>query len=177
VADAVATCDGHQVCRVTGLFLPEGQEPPGRIWRPDPEPWPDPETLPPPGTGQGDAEDWLMRLVQGGFDSAGQTRLWTNDTAPLVEGEAMTPLVRAAVSGDIACPIANSGDAGLHYINADYTMFLARYPDGPWSGLEVAQHLASDGIAIASATLVDRQGPFATSTGASLSRPPLPVDG
>jgi hypothetical protein len=178
VADAVATCDGHEVCRVTGVFLPEGEEPPGRIWSPRPEPWPDPETVPPPDdlTGAEEDDDWLFRVVAGGFGTAQRTRVWTNDTVPLVAGEETTPLVRAAVSGDIACPMGNASDQGIHYINADYTMFLARYPDGPWIGLEVAQQLADGGIAVASATLVDRRGPFATSTGASLARPPLPVD-
>lgn len=177
VADAVATCEGHEVCRVTGLFLPEGEEPPGRIWSPEPEPWPNPETLPPPDdlTGAEEDDDWLFRVVAGGFGTAERTRIWTNDTVPLVDDEVTTPLVRAAVSGDIACPMSNASDQGIHYINADYTMFLARYPEGPWIGLEVAQQLASDGIAVASATLVDRKGPFATSTGASLARPPLPV--
>ena len=177
LADAIAVCEGHEVCRVTGLFLPESENPPGRIWRPDPEPWPDPETLPPPEdpTGAEYDDDWWIRVVEGGFGSGLRTRMWTNDTVPLVDDEETTPLVRAAVSGDIACPMSNAGDQGIHYINADYTMLLARYPEGPWVGLEVAQQLASDGIAVASATLVDRDGPFATSSGASLARPPLPV--
>ena len=177
LADAIATCDGHEVGRVTGLFLPEGEVPPGRIWEPDPEPWPGPESLPPPedATGAEEDDDWLFRVVAGGFGSGERTRVWTNDTVPLVDGETTSPLVRAAVSGDIACPMANASDQGIHYINADYTLFLARYPVGPWVGLEVAQRMAADGIAVASATLVDAEGPFATSSGASLSRPPLPT--
>ena len=89
----------------------------------------------------------------------------------------MTPIVRAAVSGDIACPLANSSDQGLYYINADYTMLLARYPVGDWIGLEVERQLQADGISIASATLVDRLGSFATSGGTSLARPPLAEQG
>ncbi len=181
VADAIATCEGHQVGRVTGLFVVEGAEPPGRIWQPTPSPWPDPDAVP---TGNGDtgdtgaAEDdgWLFRTVDGGMGTGERSRVWTNDTLTLVDDEPLSPLVRAAVSGDIACPLANSGTEGIHYINADYTMFLARYPAGPWVGLEVVQQIAADGIAIASATLVDRQGPFATSSGASISRPPLQDD-
>ncbi len=176
LADAVATCDGHEVGRVTGLFLPESEEPPGSIWSPSPEPWPDPDTLPTSQPSRDDAiQDpaWLIRVADGGFGTGERSRVWTNDTAPLVAGEAMTPLVRAAVSGDLACPLANSGDQGIHFINADYTMLLARYPVGPWVGLEVAQRISADGIALASATLVDRDGPFATSGGASLARPPL----
>ena len=177
VADAVATCEGHEVARVTGLFLAESDEPPGAIWRPPHEPWPDPESLPAPvdATGAEEHDDWVFRVVAGGMGTAERSRVWTNDTLPLVDDEATSPLVRAAVSGDIACPLANASDQGIHYINADYTLLLARYPVGPWIGLEVAQQQAADGISLASATLVDIEGPFATSSGASLARPPLPV--
>ncbi len=179
VADATATCDGHEVARVTGLFLTEGHEPPGTIWQPDREPWPDPETIAASDEETGAAEDdgWLFRTVDGGMGTGKRSRVWTNDTLTLLDDEPMSPLVRAAVSGDIACPLANSGTEGIHYINADYTMFLARYPVGDWVGLEVAQQIDADGIAVASATMVDQDGPFATSSGASISRPPLHDEG
>lgn len=175
VIDALMTCDGHEVGRVTALALVTGEDPPGEIWRPASEQWPDPDTLDAPvdGTGDAEADGWLFRTVSGGFGTAEQSRVWTNDTVALVAGESMSPLVRAAVSGDIACPLANSSDDGLHYINADYTMLLARYPVGDWIGIEVAQQLQSSGISIASATMVDEAGPFATSSGSSLVRPPL----
>lgn len=176
VADAIATCAGHEVARVTGLFLVEGHEPPGEIWQPERGSWPDPESLPAPRddeTGAAEVEGWLFRTVEGGMGTGRRSRVWTNDTLSLVDDEPMSPLVRAAASGDIACPLANSGTEGIHYINADYTMLLARYPRGHWVGLEVAQQMSADGIAIASATLVDVDGPFATSSGASISRPPL----
>lgn len=175
IIDALMTCDGHEVGRVTALALVTGEEPPGAIWRPDGIEWPHPDALEVPTDGTGDAEDdgWLFRSVSGGFGSAQQSRVWTNDTVALVAGEVMSPLVRAAVSGDIACPLANSSDEGLHYINADYTMLIARYPVGEWVGIEVSQQLQSTGISIASANLVDENGPFATSSGSSLVRPPL----
>lgn len=175
VVDAMMHCDGHEVGRVTAVVLATSEEPPGTIWRPVAELWPDPESLPLPSdsTGAADDDGWLFRVAQGGFDSAVQSRVWTNDTVDLVAGESMSPVVRSAVSGDIACPLANSSDQGIFYINADYTMLLTRYPVGDWIGIEVAQQLQADGISIASATLVDRDGPFATSSGASLARPPL----
>ena len=85
----------------------------------------------------------------------------------------MSPFVRTALSGDIACPLANSSDHGLHYINADYTMLIGRYPVDDWVGLDVAQQIDADGISMGSATLVDRTGPFATSGGVSLAGPPM----
>lgn len=50
--------------------------------------------------------------------------------------------------GRLPLPIANSSDDGLHDINADDTLAIARYPVGEWIGLEVAQQIASDGIAV-----------------------------
>lgn len=175
VADATLTVAGHTVGRVTGLFLATGAEPPGRIWRPEHPPWPSPDEVPPAddGTGDKESEIWQFRTVTGGMGSAAQTRVWTNDTGQLVEGEDMTPLVRAAASGDIACPLANASDQGIHYINADYTLLLGRYPVGPWIGLETTEQVDAGGIAIALATMWDEQGIFAMSSGASISRPPL----
>ncbi len=175
VADATATCDGHEVARVTGLFLSEGEEPPGDIWQPERSSWPDPETIASPDDpdSTGDVYGWLFRTVEGGMGTGERSRVWTNDTNPLLDDEPMSPLVRAAVSGDIACPLANASTDGVHYINADYTMFIARYPVGDWIGVEVAQQIDSTGISIASATMVDQNGPFATSSGSSISRPPL----
>ncbi|MEL7158476.1 MAG: acyl-CoA thioesterase domain-containing protein [Actinomycetota bacterium] len=175
VLDAMVTCDGHQVARAVAVILAESEGPPGRIWRPSHAEWPDPEFVPVPADADPD-EPWLMRPVEGGFGTGEQTRIWTRETACVVAGEPVSPLVRAAISGDLACPLANSSDQGLHYINGDYTLALARYPVGEWVGLETAQQLAADGISMASATLFDTAGPFATSTGSSLARPPLVTD-
>jgi len=173
VSDALIRCDGHDVGRATAVFLAESERPPGQIWRPRHEPWPDPESIATTEAGSTDHDGWWFRGVQGGFGTAEQTRLWTRETAPLVDDETLSPFVRAALSGDIACPLANSSDEGLHYINADYTMLIGRYPVGEWIGLEVAEQIDADGISMGSATLVDRSGPFATSGGVSLARPPM----
>lgn len=173
VGDALVTSGGHLVARVTAVFLAESVEPPGEIWRPDTEPWPDPDSLEDRAYDDGTIPAWLIRGVEGGFGVGGRSRVWSNDTAPLVDDEQLTPFVRAALSGDLACPLANSSDRGLHYINSDYTMALARYPDGPWVGLQVTQQIAADGISVGSCVLVDRAGPFATSTGSSLATAPL----
>lgn len=175
VADAELSCQGHQVGRVTAVVLATSEEPPGRIWRPSPQPWPHPDTVTDRADDQSGPDDtaWLIRLVDGGFGTGQQTRLWSCDTAGLVDDEPLSPLVRAAMSADLACPLANSSDQGLHYINADFTLALARYPRGPWIGLEVARQLAADGISVAGSVLVDQDGPFATSTGTSLATSPL----
>lgn len=173
VADALLRCDGHDVGRATAVFLAESAEPPGQIWRPHHEAWPDPDTIESSEAGSSDHDGWWLRVVRGGFGTGQQTRIWTRETACLVDDEPLSPFVRTALTGDLACPLANSSDVGLHYINADYTVLLGRYPVGEWVGLDVAQQIDGDGISMGSATLVDRSGPFATSGGASLARPPM----
>ncbi|MET0143659.1 MAG: acyl-CoA thioesterase domain-containing protein [Ilumatobacteraceae bacterium] len=171
VTDAWMRCDGHDVGRATAVFLAGSDEPPGRIWRPPHEPWPDPDSLAASEAGSPDDDRWWFRDVEGGFGTGEHTRVWTRDTNHLVDDEPVSPFVRTALSGDIACPLANCSDRGLHYINADYTMLIGRYPVGEWVGIDVAQQIDADGISVGSATLVDRTGPFATSGGASLARP------
>jgi hypothetical protein len=173
VTDAWMRCDGHEVGRATAVFLAESDEPPGQIWRPQHEPWPDPDSIEVSEAGSSDQDSWWFRVVRGGFGVGGHTQVWTRETSCLVDDEPVSPFVRAALSGDIACPLANSSDQGLHYINADYTMLIGRYPVGEWVGVEVAQQIDGDGISMGSATLVDQTGPFATSGGASLARPPM----
>jgi len=173
VSDALMRCDGHDVGRATAVFLAESEEPPGRIWRPRHEPWPEPDSIKTSEPGSPDHAGWWFRVVRGGFGTGDQTRVWTRETTRLVDDEPVSPLVRTALSGDIACPLANSSDHGLHYINADYTMLIGRYPVGEWVGLEVAQQIDALGISMGSATLVDRTGPFATSGGVSLARAPM----
>lgn len=174
VVDAMISCDGHEVGRATAVLLTVGEEPPGQIWSPLEPDFPPPDSVSSDGhTGAAEDDSWLFRVVRGGMGTGVRSAIWTNETLPLVEGEELSPLVRAAVSGDIACPLANSSDEGLYFINADYTMLLGRYPVGDWIGLEVSERMSSDGISIAAATLVDEKGPFATSGGTSLARPPL----
>ena len=52
----------------------------------------------------------------------------------------------------------------MAFINADLTLFLARPPSSDWVGLEVAGHIAADGLAIGSCTLYDFDGPIGWSS-------------
>jgi hypothetical protein len=174
VIDVKVNSDGRDVARITALVLASSEEPPGNIWRPTPTEWPSPESVSDNvDENAADESGWIFHPIEGGFGTSERSRVWTNDTRPLVDSEEMSPLVRAAISGDLACPLANSSDDGLHYINADYTMALGRYPVGLWIGLEVNQQIQADGISIASCTYVDEDGPFATSTGSSITTTPL----
>ena len=71
-----------------------------------------------------------------GFGAPMPRRSWLRDTRALVEGEALSPFVRAALAADFASPVANSGSHGLDHINADLTLHLGRLPEGDWIGIE-----------------------------------------
>jgi acyl-CoA thioesterase len=93
-----------------------------------------------------------------------QKRTWIRENRELIEGEALTPFLRAAVAADFTNPFANSGDAGLNFVNADITLYLHRSPVDEWIGFEVASHQSDEGIAVAECTLYDVQGAIGRST-------------
>jgi acyl-CoA thioesterase len=93
------------------------------------------------------------------------------ETHALVAGEALTPFVRVAGSADFVSPLANSGDSGLHYVNADITLYLHRLPEGEWVGYEVSSHQSDAGIAVGDCTLYDERGAIGKSAVAAIVSP------
>jgi hypothetical protein len=77
---------------------------------------------------------------------------------PLVAGEELTPLVRLGLAGDLASPEANSSSRGLHFINADYTIYLGRQPQGEYIGIQPGGHVSDRGIAAGQCVLHDLAG-------------------
>jgi hypothetical protein len=176
VADAVVTVAGRAVASVRAVALAEGAPPPGDMWKAPEWASPAPDTLPRIEhflDSVAELPAWDLRVHEGGVNSSERSRVWTNDQGHLVDLEPMTSLVRAALSGDLASPLSNGSDAGIGYINGDYTLALARYPRGAWVGLETTTHLAHDGIAVGASTLYDLDGPFGTSTTTALANPIL----
>jgi len=159
-------CGELEVARASALMLRGGEHPTAAVWRASAWDAPPPDAFPsPPGEAEGEIGGWDIRLMSpGGFWTAERKRLWTRDTWELVEGESPSPVVRAALAADLPNPLANSGAEGLQFINADLTLFLARPPVSEWIGLEVADHIGSDGIAVGSCTLYDLEGAIGSST-------------
>jgi hypothetical protein len=147
-----------EVAHASALLLRTGPHPDGATWRAPVWDAPRPDALPPPG----DVEvggGWDIRLLTpGGFFTAERKRLWSRDRWQLVAGEESSPIVRAALAADLPNPLANSGAEGLRFINADLTLVLGRPPESEWIGLEVAEHLGYDGIAVGSCTMYDTAG-------------------
>jgi hypothetical protein len=147
-----------EIARATALLLRGGSHPSGVPWRAPEWNVPLPETLPSPADGSDDG-GWDIRLLSpGGFWTAERKQLWARDRRQLVEGEELSPVVRAALAADLPNPLANSSIEGLQFINADLTLFLGRVPISEWIGLEVSGHVGHDGVAVGSCTLYDTAG-------------------
>jgi hypothetical protein len=106
-------------------------------------------------TSRSPGEGW-----RGAFGGVEQKRAWIRESRLLVEGEPLTPFVRAALAADYTNPFANSGDRGLNFVNADITLYLHRLPETEWIGFEVASHQSEEGIAVGECTLYDERGPI-----------------
>jgi hypothetical protein len=160
---------GGEVARAAALMLRTGEHPKTAVWRAPAWDAPPPDEVPPP-EGQVPTSGWELRVMSpGGFWTADRKRVWTRDSWQLVEGEDLSPAVRAALAADLPNPLANSGAEGLQFINADLTLFLGRPPATEWIGLEVTDHLGHDGIAIGSCNLYDVEGPIGSSTVCALT--------
>ena len=159
-AQVVIRCAGHEVARASALLLRSGAQPAGGVWGPEPWAVPSPDSLAPMAADPDQGGFLDVRIVsEGGFMSKAQKRLWVREVRPLVDGEEPSPFVRAVAAADLANPFSNSGDAGLHFINADLTVYLGRLPVGEWIGLEVAGRTSADGIAASTCNLYDASGP------------------
>jgi hypothetical protein len=84
---------------------------------------------------------------------------WVRDVVPLVSGEELTPIVRLGLAGDLASGEANTSSLGLHFINADYTVYLGRELQGEYIGLQPYGHVSERGVAVGQCIVHDERGP------------------
>lgn len=167
VVGATVTSEGREIARATAVMLRRTNPPEGVVWTPPDWDVPPPEEtpLPPPRAGSDWVPMWETRPIGGEtLAETDRKRAWLRETHALVAGEALSPLVRVAGSADFTSPLANYGDAGLHYVNADITLYLHRLPIGEWLGYEVASHHSAEGVAIGDCTLYDEQGAIGKSS-------------
>jgi hypothetical protein len=111
-----------------------------------------------PAPDGGWAPPWQIWRVGDGFGSL-SGGLWIRETHPLITGEPLTPLERLAMAADFVSPVSNFSTVGLGFINADYTLYLAREPLGEYAGIQPSGHLSSAGIAVGHCVLHDERGP------------------
>jgi hypothetical protein len=102
-------------------------------------------------------ESWSAGPASPGAPREG---LWIRDVHPLVTGEPLTPLLRLSMAADLASPVSfASGDRGLNFINADYTIYLGREPRGEYIGIQPYGHVSDRGVAVGQTVVHDLDGP------------------
>jgi Thioesterase-like superfamily len=102
-----------------------------------------------------------LRSARGKFGVPGPGAIWYRVVRPLVEGEKVSPAVRAVVAADFC----NGTSAALDFrqwtfLNADLTVSMAREPVGEWILLDAESWIGLDGAGLAMARLADEQGYF-----------------
>jgi hypothetical protein len=162
VAEATIHGEDGPVAKASAVLLRHTDQPSGRI--PATPPWdaPSPDTMP-ARRARSAPQSW--RFTEDGTQARrwpghGKRRAWVRETCDLVDGEPLTPFVRAALAADTASPLSHAGDSGLEFINADYTLHLSRLPIGTAIGLESGGHSSTDGIAVGNCTMHDLTGPI-----------------
>jgi acyl-CoA thioesterase len=179
LVDAAMRQNGTVVARASALYLRRAEQPADSAWTL-------PIDMPPPPTQPADVSgDFTMELwtyssnAELGAPSndlsawrhGGQKYAWVRDVKPLVDGETVSPFVRAAMAGDVTSSLTHSSASGLNYINADYTLTLSRLPDGEFIGLAGLTHYSHAGVATGTATLFDRLGPIGSGIATGLANP------
>jgi hypothetical protein len=178
--------DGGPVGQGKVLLLRRSQQPAG-TFRPPPA-WdaPRPPHLGPPHLGPAHlgpahlgpeqpaavgrwAPSWEMWRVGGAMSDG----LWIRDTHPLITGEPLTPLVRLAMAADLSSPVSNYSTGGLSFINADYTVYLGREPEGEYVGIQPSGHISERGVAAGHCVLHDLRGPVGFVTTAAVANPTM----
>lgn len=91
----------------------------------------------------------------------GPARVWFRQHAAIVEGQALSPAMRAIAVGDYSNGIANALSwKQWTFINADLTLSLAREPEGEWILSDAESWVSADGTGLAMTRLADRHGTF-----------------
>jgi hypothetical protein len=101
----------------------------------------------------------LRRLTERG--RLGPAQVWFRQHAAIVEGEPLSPAMRAAAVGDYSNGIATELPwTDWTFINADLTVSLAREPEGEWILSDAECWIGEDGTGLAMCRLADERGTF-----------------
>ncbi|WP_246268054.1 acyl-CoA thioesterase domain-containing protein [Nonomuraea typhae] len=172
VADATLRTARGIVGRAAAVLLREGEQPGGE--RNTTPAWDERPPQGPPGPGDWTPPFDLWRLTDWG--TAQPMRAWTRENRPMVGGEELTPFTRAALAADFASPLSSAGTRGVEFINADFTLTLAREPVGELVGMAAQGHLSADGIGTGDCVLHDTEGPIGYCVVTAVANP-VPLSG
>lgn len=169
--DAAMTQDGELVARASALYLRRGPQPDGDFFTTE-------VTLPPPPEEPAHVDESVPMFIRtygddtGGrfpWQHAGPRYAWLREIRDLVDGEELTPFIRAAMAVDVTASLTNFSTKGLAFINADFTLTLSRLPVGPDIGLAALTHYSDAGVATGSAGLFDRLGPIGSGVSTAIA--------
>jgi hypothetical protein len=160
VVDSSVVANGVEICRGSTVFLRRSHEPRGETWFPPEWTVPEPDDIAPMARvfSHDDGMAWESRGITEWGQLTERRQVWVRETRPFVEGEELTPFMRAALVADMANGQTNASPVGLAYINADLTMTIARLPEGEWLGLDARSRAAADGVSAGSVDLYDAKG-------------------
>lgn len=114
-------------------------------------------TAPPPGNAaQSNA------AVLGPLSPIANRQTWLTVNRTVITGTALTPFSQLAMAADFASPFSHSSEAGIDYVNTDFTAYIHRLPIGEWLGFELVGHSARAGIGIGECWVHDQAGPVGT---------------
>jgi hypothetical protein len=162
--DLVLTVDGSARSRASALRMRRDA---GVIATADaPPPWSSDDIVGVPGTATmtsplgadalWDAHDarWVRAVP-------GDGGVWLRPHRALVEGEAPSATVRAAMVADLVMSGGGIVPAERYLVvNVDLSLHLTRPPSGEWIHVRSRVHLGEEGSGLTEGTLADEQGPF-----------------
>lgn len=128
-----------------------------------PLPLPGPEAIrrfhPPDGGPSFAGAGMELRFARGEFFEPGPALVWMSLRAPVVAGEAPSPLQRTVAAADFASGVGSVLDWGRWvFINPDLTVHLERDAVGEWIVVEADTVIAPDGSGQTTSTLYDERG-------------------
>ncbi|MDB5715823.1 MAG: thioesterase family protein [Sphingomonadales bacterium] len=102
------------------------------------------------------------RLVGGALREPGPAALWVRFGHQHVEGEPLSPLLRAAILGDFGGGLGSVLDiADWTYANLDITLHLNRAPVSDWLLIDASTASEGNGVGRSDMILADTSGTFA----------------
>ncbi len=177
--DAVIEQDGEPVARASGLFLRPSEPAPGEVWEPE-------TTFDPPPLELAPVSDQprvpLFSSERIGWSTSfaehqnGDRKMTWQTGMPVIPEESPSPFVAAASIADAASMVTNWGSNGVEQINTDITLTLARTPVSLEIGLAATDRVSSEGIAVGTATIFDRQGRLGAVVVSSIANAKRTVD-
>jgi hypothetical protein len=103
-----------------------------------------------------------VRLIEGALEKPGPAAAWMRLDVPMVEGEANTPLLQAVQAADFSSGVAQIVDVReWTFVNPEISLYFFRAPEDEWILIRSRTRVGAHGAGLTTATLSDRQRPFA----------------